>query len=215
MLIIPSILVHSEEEFIKQVNAVQNNVDLIQIDIADGKFVPNTTWAEPQTIETYARMSVELHLMVNDPLSTLEKWIDVKNIKRVFIHCESPKNVKRALEFAKINSWEKGLAINPDTDIEKIEPYLNLLDAVMFMGVNPGFQGQGFAHSVLNKIKDFKIKHPEIFVGLDGAVNFATLPEILAVGVDAVCPGSAIFGNQIPPKENIEKMKKIINRLTK
>lgn len=214
MLIIPSILVQSEEEFIKQINAIQNNVDLVQIDIADGKFVPNTTWAEPQIVETYARMSIELHLMVNDPLSTLEKWINVKNLKQVFIHYESPKNVKRALEFAQINFWQKGLALKPDTPTDKIEPYLNLLDTVMFMGVNPGFQGQGFIHSVLDKIKDFKKKHPEIFVSLDGAVNFATLPEIIAIGVDAVYPGNAIFGNQNPPRENIKKMRKIIDRLT-
>lgn len=214
MLIIPTILVDSEQKFIKQINAVQNNVDFIQLDIADGKFVPNTTWAEPRTVATYAQTSVELHLMVDDPLATLEKWIDVKNLKRVFIHYESPKNVKRALEFSKINSWQTGLALKPETHAEKVEPYLEMIDWVMFLGVNPGFQGQGFIHSVLDKIKNFKKQNPEILTSLDGAVNFATLPEIIATGVDAVCPGSAIFNNTNQPKENIEKMKEIIGRLT-
>lgn len=210
--IIPAILVRSAEEFERQVNAIKTQANWLQLDIADGDFVPNKTWAQPKGVRNHRDINFELHLMVKDPLRELEKWVDIKNVKRIFIHFESNKNRDAGLKFAKQHGWQIGLAINPATPVSKIEKYLDKIDALLFMGVNPGFQGQNFVHSVLKKIKEFKTAHPKLPVGLDGAVNFITLPEIIKTDVDAVCIGSAIFGNQKTPIENIENIRKILSR---
>lgn len=211
--VIPAILVKTQEEFIEQINAVQNQTPLAQLDIADGEFVPHATWSEPKIISQYAGTCLELHLMVSEPLTVLEKWIEVEQIKRVYIHLES-RHVKRALEFARLRSWQAGLAVNPETESRKLEKYLELMDAALFMSVNPGQQGQGFIRSTLAKIAEFKKHHPNIFTAIDGAVNFSTLPDIIKSGVDAVCVGSAIFGNNKTPSENLKQLREMANRLT-
>ena len=213
--IIPAILARSAEEFEQQINAIKNQTNWLQLDIADGEFVPNKTWAQPKGVRNHRDVNFELHLMVKDPLRELEKWVDIKNVKKVFIHFESNKNRDAALEFARQHGWQTGLVINPLTPTAKIEKYLDKIDALMFMGVNPGFQGQTFVHSVLGKIKKIKAAHAKIPVSIDGAVNFATLPEIVKTGVDAVCIGSTIFGNQKTPAENMERIREIINNLMK
>lgn len=212
MLIIPSILVNSEQEFIKEINSVQEELDLAQVDIADGKFVPAKTWAEPEAVEKYCFIDVELHLMVDDPLTELQKWTATEVVSRVLIHLESPKNVKAAIEFAKENGWQVCLVINPDTEIEKLQKYLDKIDGVAFMAVYPGRQGQKLIPEVLEKIKQFTDMNPTIFTEIDGGVNEETLPDIIASGVKAICPGSAIFKNDRDPKENLENIEKILKK---
>jgi len=85
----------------------------------------------------------------------------------------------------------------------------------MFMGVHPGKQGQKLLPQVLANIQKFKTKYPHIFVELDGGINEKNLEKIIATEVDAICPGSAIFGNEKAPKTNIKNLQKIINSLTK
>lgn len=213
MKIIPSILVQSKEEFVKQISAVQESVDMIQLDIADGKFVPNTTWADPDVVEKYCNIDVELHLMVSNPLAEVERWTATEVVKRVLFHYEAVKDFGATLKAIKKYDWEVGVVLNPDTELEKIKPYLTDLDCVMFMGVIPGFQGQDLIPEVLAKIVEFNSEYSHIFTEIDGAVNKETLPDIIQTEVKAICPGSAIFtkGN---PAENVEEMKSVINRLT-
>ncbi len=213
MQIIPSIFVTSEAEFIKQINAVQNIVKQIQLDIADGEFVPAQTWAEPEIVEQNCNINVELHLMVKDAWLELNKWTAVENISRVLIHLES-KNPEKALAFARDNDWQVGLVLNPETKLSDLEKYLDKIDSVMFMGVNPGRQGQKLIPEVLEKIKEFTSLNPTIFTELDGGVSLEYLPEIVRSDIKAICPGSAVFGNEKTPEENIKSMQEIINRLT-
>lgn len=214
MQIIPSILVQTKEEFISQIQSVQTEVEMIQLDIADGKFVPNTTWADPNIVEKYTNIDVELHLMVKDPLKEVERWTATEVIKRVLFHYEAVKDFAGTLKALKKYDWEVGVVLNPDTELEKIKPYLADLDCVMFMGVYPGFQGQSLIPEVLEKIINFNSEYSHIFTEIDGAVNKETLPDIIQTEVKAICPGSAIFktGN---PAENVLEMRGIINRLTK
>ncbi|PLX28413.1 hypothetical protein C0581_02340 [Candidatus Parcubacteria bacterium] len=214
MKIIPSILVQSEEEFKTQITAAEDVLEMVQLDIADGKFVPNTTWADPDVVEKSTDLDIELHLMVKNPLHELERWTATEQIKRVLIHFESVENFEDILPTLHAYGWEIGIVINPDTPIEVLEPYISEIKSVMFMGVVPGFQGQKLIPEVLEKIKKFKSLHPTVFTEIDGAVNEETLPDIIASGVDAICPGSAIFGNDRMVKENVERMYNIINKLT-
>lgn len=212
MEIIPSVLVQTEEEFLTQINAVKDVLSMIQLDIADGKFVPNTTWADPTVVLEKAPIDIELHLMVNDPLSELKKWTVVEKVKRVLIHFESVSDLKETITKAKkMRDWQVGVVLNPDTDPSVIEPHLTSLDAVMFMGVYPGFQGQSLVREVLTAMSSFIQKHPDVFTEIDGAVNEETLKDIQTTGVQAICPGSAVFKRDYSPKEAVEKLKDIIN----
>lgn len=222
MKIIPAILVQSEEEFRKQAEAIRGLVDLVQLDIADGQFIPNVTWADPKVVAKYKDIKFELHLMVSNPEEEIKRWQNCKNVIRFIIHIETMKNnlqssifpSARAQDAGFLQSQELGLALNPETDISTLLPYIKQINHVLFMGVNPGWQGQKFIPEVLQKIKSFKTEYPDKHVSIDGAVNGETIPEIIKSGVDSVCIGSAIFGNNQTPKENLEKFKNIIKELT-
>ena len=217
--IIPSILVKTKEEFIVQISGLESSVSMIQLDIADGIFVNNTTWAEPEVVKNNCQLDIELHLMVAEPLTELKKWLGIEQIKRILIHYESftgnneQKNylINDTINFINENDWEGGLVLNPATPYQVIEDYLEKITSVMFMGVIPGLQGQSLIPEVLEKITNFTIDHPDIFTAIDGAVNEANLPAIIKTGIKAICPGSAIFGNQRTPKENVERLTKIMN----
>lgn len=216
MQIIPSILVQTEQEFLEQINAIDDILPMIQLDIADGKFVPNKTWADPEVMEKSLMIDCELHLMVQDPLEEARKWEHVPQVKRVLVHFESdPENIANIVAQIQSYGWEVGVVLNPDTDIEVVDDFIEEIDAVMLMGVVPGKQGQLFISETNDKAKAIKKKYPNMFLSLDGGVNEETLPDIIAAGFDAVCPGSAVFGNDFTPRENIEKMKGIINKIEK
>lgn len=213
--IIPSILVSSEGAFKTQLNALRDVLPMIQLDIADGKFVPSTTWADPEVVtEVIGEMEMELHLMVEYPLAEIERWADVPNIIRVLFHAESKDDDAEVIEQIHNYGWEASMVLNPDTPIDALDPYLDDLEGVMFMGVVPGAQGQGYIPKTTERIKAFNAKETDHFVELDGAVNEETLPDILQAELDAVCPGSAISGNDRTPEENVHRMEELINRLT-
>lgn len=213
--IIPSLLTQSEQEFTTQYHAVKHSVSCIQIDIADGEFVPNKTWADPAIIKDTVEIDIELHLMVTDPLEEIERWKHVRQAKRVLVHYETISDqVNKVLTTIEGFCWQKSLVLNPGTPIDVIDPYADKLFGVMFMGVNPGFQGQKLIPSVLKNISLVKKKYPHLFLEIDGGVNEETLPQILQAGVDAICPGSAVFKNKRTPAENVESMRKLI-QLTK
>lgn len=215
--IIPSLLVSSKAEFKSQVAAVKDAVSMIQIDLADGKFVPNTTWAfsHPREAQEELDIDFELHLMVSDPLTTLQAWYDNHRLKRVLIHYESISNVANTIKvITDHRSLLIGIVLNPETPISVLDPYLDSIQAVMFMGVHPGFQGQTFIPETLDRIQALKAKTPKQYVEIDGGVNEDTVPDLIAAGVNAVCPGSAIFGKG-DPAENVQRMRILISQLTK
>lgn len=209
--IIPSMLVLSEEEFKTQIESIRGEVEMVQIDLADGKFVPNTTWGynNPGKAQEYLDINFELHLMVSDPLKTIEAWADNPKLKRILIHYESVDDMKKVISELKSLKKEISIVLNPDTPSKVLNPFLNQIQGVMFMGVNPGFQGQKFIPETLDRIKALKAKNTKHFIEVDGAVNENTLPNIIKAGADGVCPGSAIFGNKNTPAENIKKLKKL------
>ena len=131
------------------------------------------------------------------------------------MHYESdPKNIADILAQIHSYGWEVGLVLNPETHLEVIDKLTEEIDSLMLMGVIPGKQGQNFIPETIDRLKACRQKYPRMFIELDGAVSEDTLLQIISTGIDAICPGSAIFGNHRTPKENIERMRKIINKLT-
>lgn len=213
--IIPSILVQDEKTFIKWSRAVQEIISMIQLDIADGKFVPNKTWADPEIVHDELEIDCELHLMVADPLKEIRMWEEVQQVKRILIHYESnPRDISDIINQARSYNWEVGLVLNPDTPVYVIDNLIEEIDLLMCMGVTPGRQGQQFIQKTIDKIKEARTKFPNLYIEVDGGVNEETVPDIVRAGVNAICPGSAIFGNHKTPMENISKLCEQISMLT-
>lgn len=209
--IIPSLLVQTETEFLTQLKGLADSVDMIQIDIADGQFVSNKTWADPLIVKAALPFSCELHLMVQNPLEEMKKWEAVPQVKRVLIHIESVPNFPEIIRDTQAYPWEVGLVLNPETPLATIDPYLTLIDEIMFMGVHPGRQGQAMLPETVDRIKEFKKRDTEHPIAVDGGVNLQTIPLLQKAGVDILCPGSAIFGNEHSPEENVRRIRTLLS----
>jgi len=200
--IVPAILVKNFSDLKLQLKRVQRLFPLVQIDICDGKFVNNTTFKERLEInKLQLPCSLELHLMVRNPLLEMKKWEKVKNISRVYIHAEAlGNNFEKISSLANKYGWQLGLALNPETKAEKIKKYLDKIDAILFMTVHPGIQGQKLIVPVLKKINQFYAKNKKILIAADGGINLENIKEVKKAGVSEFC-----IGGKLIMAENIKK----------
>jgi len=200
--IVPAILVKNFSDLKLQLKRVQNLFPLVQIDICDGKFVNNTTFKERLEInKLQLPCSLELHLMVRNPLLEMKKWEKVKNISRIYIHAEAlGNNFEKISSLANKYGWQLGVALNPETKVSKISKYLDEIDAVLFMTVHPGLQGQKLLMPVLKKIKTFTAKNKKVLVAVDGGISLENIKEVKKAGVSEFC-----IGGKLIMAENIKK----------
>ncbi len=204
--IIPSILVKTKSEFLSQISLVDHAVTHLQLDIADGNFVPNTTWSEPEIIRHSEGYTFELHLMVEHPLEVIAEWSTVTNVTRYIVHFESEDNIEEVISHIQASiglKREVFIALNPETRLSALERIADRIDGVLFMGVTPGFQGQTLIPAVLEKITQCRTIHPHLYTELDGGVHEDTLEAITGSGVHAICPGSLVFHRKTSPREQI------------
>lgn len=222
-MVIPAILAKSQKELKEKLDLILAYADFIQVDIMDGKFVPNKTWGDPKALaELSSVIDYEVHLMVEHPERVIEKWAKA-GASRIIFHFEATKNPEKCILEIKKYKKEVGLAINPETPVEKIKKLLPLpprlhpgiatgdirdpkVDYVLVMGVNPGFSGQKFQPVVLEKIKQIKKIAPQIQIGVDGGVDKANAKKLYAAGVDNLTAASAIFKSK-----NIRKAMEELN----
>lgn len=199
MIITPAILTNNFEAFAKQIKRAEKVFSYVQVDVMDGKFVPNTSFQNLDRIgELNTPLKFELHLMVNDPVAEMRRWQTIENVFRVLIQLESPTDVLRSISFAKKEGWEIGLVINPETPLSAAEPYLKQIDVLQFMTVHPGTQGAPVVPDVLNKIREFThLPSPARGGGgrrplcaVDGAINKDNIRELADLGVDIFNVGS-------------------------
>ncbi len=214
MELVPAILAKNREEFIEKTKAVAPYVKRVQFDIMDGIFVPNKTWGTMvDIIRTWRNLNLkidyEVHLMVLRPEILIKIFVK-HGAERIFFHFEATKKPQTIIDLIKNNNkrFKKkckiGIAINPGTGVESIEPYLKFIDSVLVMGVNPGWSGQEFQKTALEKIKQIKRLEPRIEIGVDGGVNLKNAKEILSAGADYLVAASAIFESK-DIKETIEQ----------
>lgn len=193
--IIPAILTSNIKDLQVKLLKLRALTSWVQIDIMDGKFVPQRSIdvGDLVKIDSPLSLNLEIHLMVNDPLSYVKKCKTAK-IKRVFFHIEplAQKEVELVLKQIDEFGFQKGIALNPETPVERIEKYLSQIDAVLFLSVNPGKQGQKFINSVLEKVKKLKSISPNTLVAVDGGINANNINDIIEAGADYLSIGSAI-----------------------
>lgn len=216
--IIPAILESTSEGVAQKLLHALDFATDVQVDVVDGVFSHPATWPYHEGLMTQAgplapfthadKISIELDLMVDDPERTLTTWMNL-GARRIVLHLESTLNMKSILQtLAREYGHDKGfmtdslavgIAINIDTHLELLEPYIDSIDYVQFMGIKRiGVQGQSFAPEVLHKIEVFRAKHPEIPIQVDGGVTLESAPKLLALGVSRLVTGSAIWGSDNP-----------------
>ncbi|MBU2564445.1 ribulose-phosphate 3-epimerase [Patescibacteria group bacterium] len=199
--IIPTILNKDFKEVKESIKKVENYVNWVQLDIMDGIFVNNETWNNPDDLKKIdSKVKIEAHLMIDKPIEKINDWLDV--VDRVIIHFESSKDgeIKEIIKRAKDKKKEIGLAINPETHFSVVLPFLNDLDLVLIMTVQPGFGGQEFKEFNLKKIKALRRIWKNGNIEVDGGVNNRNIKRIKKAGANLICSGSYIFNNS-----NIEK----------
>lgn len=219
MEIIPAILVPTYKELTKQLKKIQHLFAYVQLDIMDGEFVNNKSFNHEENTDLTdffnknltdniltANLKYELHLMVKNPLQEIAQWQNIKNVFRIIFHIEADDGPDEVINKIRGNCWQAGIALNPDTPLKKIMPYLDKISLVLFMTVHPGQQGAIFVRGVKNKIIEFaKIpNHP--LVAVDGGINQDTIREVKSWGVDIFNVGSALMLNN-----NIKKTLKTLN----
>lgn len=192
-IIVPAILTGKFEEFEKQIKKVEGLFPYAQVDIMDGKFVSSRSFEVEKIYNLNFQLPIELHLMVNDPISEMKKWKDVKQVFRIIFHVEAESDLNYCIRFAEECGWESGIALNPETPINKIEPYLNGIKVVQFMTVHPGKQGAKFQLQVIDKIKEFTRQKRNLLYSVDGGVNKETIKLFPKKKINIFNVGSALF----------------------
>ena len=207
--VIPAILASEPEDLFRKLEILKGISEWVQIDIMDGKLVPNTSCAVLALNDVPAPFSYEIHLMVENPEDYFE---DCKSVgaKRVIFHIEGTKDAKATLEQMERYDFEKGIALNPETPASAISPFTKNIDTILFLTVHPGFQGQEFIPQVLEKVRAAKTLAPLLLTGVDGGVNEpAELRQVFKAGADYVVVGSGLW-QRTDPKAALLEMQAMI-----
>lgn len=193
--IIPSIIAKTKDELLDRIMAVEPYVERVHLDIADGIFVSNMTIAGFEEIETLETvLKIEAHLMVSKPENHIVRWLETPADKFIF-HSEATAKPLVVINAAKDADKLVGVALNPATPVSQLEPYIDEVDFVHFMTVEPGFYGGKFVDSVVDKIKDFRFFYPDKPIEVDGGVTPETAPRLIEAGATILVVGSYIWNN--------------------
>ena len=210
----PSILASDFSKLGDEVAAIAKaGADYIHVDVMDGHFVPNISMGPSivKSVRNKTSIPFDVHLMI-DPI---EPYIDdfIKaGANIISIHPEANDNIEKCIDKIKSNNVKAGLAINPDTNWEVVIPFLDKLDIIVVMSVHPGFGGQKFISSTLEKLKLLRKKidetHPHIELEIDGGVNFDNIESILKAGANVIVAGTTTFtGGEKEYANNISKLR--------
>ena len=176
------------------IELIRTNISYIHIDVMDGKFVPSIQFdnmGEIRGINLVTKYPMDVHLMMDNPISYI-KELGNMNIEFITIHLEIDKDKKEIFKRIKELGYKVGLSIKPNTNVKDIEPYLDDIDMVLVMSVEPGLGGQSFMEGTVDRIKELKelIGNRNILIEVDGGINNETITKIK--DVDIVVEGSYI-----------------------
>lgn len=191
-------------EFIKKIN--DYNIDYIHIDVMDNTFTNNVAYSieEINEINKISNKKLDIHLMVNDPIKYINSFNNM-NIEYIIFHVEIDKDINNLINTVHGMGYKCGLAINPNTNINTLEQYINNIDLILVMSVMPGYGGQLFINSIYNKLESLRNKYKNITISVDGGINQDNIYKLNSL-VDMVVIGSYL---STETKEKIDMIKNI------
>jgi ribulose-phosphate 3-epimerase len=206
-MIIPAIIARTQKELDEHLSKVEGYSELVQLDIMDEIFVPSNSLDFDFDVPG-SNISFEAHLMITDPLGWIDKnWWKVDTIIVHFESCEKPEDIIR---FVKNKGKKIGFALNPGTAVHNVKPYLDDIDQLLIMTVNPGFYGGKFLPETLSKISEARKIKPNLDIEVDGGVAPDTIKLINDAGANMFVSGSFILKSD-GVKEAIDSLKKLIH----
>ncbi len=210
----PSILSADFKNLGQEIKKTEDNgAEFLHFDVMDGLFVPSISFGVPvlKSIRSVTDQVIDAHLMIQDPIRYIETFKEA-GADYVTVHLEACENVEKTL--AKIHEcgMKVGLSICPETAVETIIPYVEMVDLILVMGVHPGFGGQKLIPETFDRLRQVRQildeKNPKVDVQVDGGIHLGNVREILDAGANIIVTGSAVFNGDV--EENTRKFMEIL-----